>query len=201
MSSVKYDETAVEESRLSRIMQRLKKEESPKASTPANEAPKKVHKPVAAESRLADPSERWPLPGLAPMTRVKTAFGDVHAIALRKGDMVRTREGEFKPIVWLNRVMLDEVFLSQKTDSNPIRIQQGALGPGLPEADVLVSPRQVVLPTPKANIPQPREAGDLIAKPGVNRQQETGLSYTMFHLGEPEEIMCEGVYLSMAPPS
>ena len=38
--------------------------------------------------------EQWPLPGLAPMTRVRTSFGDVHAIALRKGDEVLLRSGE-----------------------------------------------------------------------------------------------------------
>ena len=34
-----------------------------------------------------DGLELWPLPGLAPMTRVRTSFGDVHAITLRKGTM------------------------------------------------------------------------------------------------------------------
>ena len=33
-----------------------------------------------------DGATLWPLPGLAPMTRVRTEFGDVPAFALRKGD-------------------------------------------------------------------------------------------------------------------
>ena len=33
------------------------------------------------------------------MTRVRTSFGDVHAAALRKGDEVLTRSGEYKPIL------------------------------------------------------------------------------------------------------
>ncbi|MGI9395592.1 MAG: Hint domain-containing protein [Boseongicola sp.] len=144
--------------------------------------------------------DRWPLPGLAPMTRVRTSFGDVHAVALRNGDLVKTRSGDFKPIVWLNRVLLDEQFLAEKSDSNPIRIQAGAMGPATPSADILVSPRQIVCPSPKSSLNDRREAAELLAKPGVMRIRETGLSYTMFHLGESAEIQCDGVFLLLSPP-
>jgi len=137
---------------------------------------------------------------LAPMTRVRTSFGDVHAVALRSGDLVKTRSGDFKPIVWLNRVLLDEQFLAEKTDSNPVRIQAGAMGPATPSSDVLVSPRQIVCPSPKSSLDARREAAELLSKPGVMRIRETGLSYTMFHLGEPAEIQCDGVFLLLAPP-
>ena len=178
---------------VARVMARLKNEG----------APQKPARPVADpddENEVMPKSERWPLPGLAPMTRVRTSFGDVHAVALRKGDLVKTRSGEFKKIVWLNRVLLDERFLAEKPDSNPVRIQAGALGPSTPSQDVMVSPRQIVCPTPKANLNEPREAAALEAKPGVHRQRETGLSYTIFHLGEPAEVLCDGVFLSFEPP-
>ena len=65
-----------------------------------------------ASSREAEQSrslhaglELWPLPGLAPMTRVRTSFGDVHAIALRKGDKVLLKSGEYKAIQWINRIV------------------------------------------------------------------------------------------------
>ena len=139
--------------------------------------------------------DRWPLPGLAPMTKVRTSFGDVHAVALRKGDLVETRSGEFKPIVWLNRVLLDQDFLNEKTDSNPIRIQAGSVGQATPSADILVSPRQIVSSDQK----QRCGAGDLVARAGVDQQRETGLSYTMFHLGDPEDVYCDGIYLHFEP--
>ena len=135
------------------------------------------------------------------MTRVRTSFGDVHAVALRPGDLVKTRAGGFQPIVWLNRVLLDEQFLAEKSDSNPVRIQAGAMGPATPSSDVLVSPRQIVCPSPKSSLSERREAADLLSKPGVMRIRETGLSYTMFHLGEPAEIQCDGVFLFLAPPA
>ena len=137
----------------------------------------------------------WPLPGLAPMTKVRTNFGDVHAVALREGDKILTITGDHKPIVWLKRVFLDERFLSEKQDANPFRIQAGAVTAEGPVSDILVSPRQ------KVRIGRNRwvEASELDGKPGIEREAETGLSYTMFHLGQPEAIYCEGVYLMTSP--
>lgn len=162
---------------------------SDKAATPRD------HEVSQAGRQTAPSPDRWPLPGLAPMTKVRTSFGDVHAVALRKGDLVETRSGEFKPIVWLNRVLLDQEFLNEKTDSNPIRIQAGSVGQAVPSEDILVSPRQIVSSDRK----QRCEAGDLVERAGVDQQRETGLSYTMFHLGDPEDVYCDGIYLHFEP--
>ena len=143
-----------------------------------------------------DSLELWPLPGIAPMTRVRTSFGDVHAAALRKGDEVLTRTGEFKPIVWLNRIHLDDHVLNLKPDSNPIVLAMGALGPGAPSSEIMVSPRQIIGADDVSGLSSAREASMLISRAGVRRLRETSLSYTMFHVGEPAEIYCEGLYLS-----
>lgn len=137
----------------------------------------------------------WPLPGLAPMTRVRTSFGDVHAIALRKGDEVLTRSGAFQPILWLKRIMLDEHILRLKPDSNPIAIAPGALGAQVPRCEIMVSPRQIVVADDKPGLDGLREAATLVSRPGVRRHQETGLSYTMFHVGEAADVYCEGLFL------
>jgi hypothetical protein len=187
------------EKKISRILSRIRTGDD----APANgEAKPQVSDagPTTIEEETVS-SDRWPLPGLAPMTRVSTSFGNVHAVALRQGDLVKTRSGEFKPIIWLNRVLLDETFLAEKVDSNPIRIQAGAMGPATPTTDVLVSPRQIVCPSPKSNLSERREAATLLAKPGVTRMRETGLSYTMFHLGEPAEVQCDGMFLLLSPPA
>ena len=185
--------------RIARVLTRIRSD-GPEA---ANGGKQPKNSEADASPTIEQPlsSERWPLPGLAPMTRVRTSFGDVHAVALRKGDLVKTRSGEFKPIVWLNRVLLDEDFLAEKIDSNPIRIQAGAMGPATPVNDILVSPRQVVCPSPKSSLNKRREAADLLSKPGVMRIRETGLSYTMFHLGEAAEIQCDGMFLLLTPPA
>lgn len=142
-----------------------------------------------------DGVEQWPLPGLAPMTRVRTNFGDVHAIALRKGDEVLTRSGEYHAIQWINRISLDEHVLRLKPDSNPVVLGAGALGPNAPHSEIMVSPRQVVCADERSGLTGEREAAMLMSKPGVRRLMETELSYTMFHLGQDAEVYCEGLFM------
>jgi hypothetical protein len=139
--------------------------------------------------------EQWPLPGLAPMTRVRTSFGDVHAIALRKGDEVLLRSGEYAPIQWINRIKLDEHILALKPDSNPVVFAPGSLGANVPSNEIMMSPRQVICAHEKSGLSTSREAAMLLSRPGVRRLRETGLSYTMLHVGESADIYCEGLYL------
>lgn len=165
----------------------------PGASSPRKvaEAQRDLKRQAAAENGL----ELWPLPGLAPMTRVRTAFGDVHAIALRKGDKVLLKTGEYKPIEWINRIMLDEHILNLKPDSNPIVLGAGSLQPGVPSHEIMVSPRQIFCGDEFSGLPKPREASMLLSRTGIRRIKETGLTYTMFHVGETADVFCEGVYL------
>jgi Hint domain len=147
------------------------------------------------------PSEKqamWPLPGLAPMTRVRTSFGDVHSIALRKGDKVLTGSGDYKAIVWINRISLDDHILDRKPDSNPIKISPGAIGRNLPTTEMMVSPRQMISGGQASDVPTPREAASLVTRSGVRRYRESGLTYTMFHVGETADVYCEGLYLRFA---
>jgi len=139
--------------------------------------------------------ELWPLPGLAPMTRVRTSFGDVHAIALRKGDKVLMKNGEYKAIEWINRIMLDGHILNLKPDSNPVLVGAGSFGPGVPANDVTVSPRQIFCADEHSGLAKPREASMLLSRKGIRRIAETEMTYTMFHVGESAEIFCEGLFL------
>ena len=191
MSTAEANGPATSVSGMMRVLTRIRE------GAPSSKTSQSPSTPV--QTGPADAADRWPLPGLAPMTRVRTSFGDVHAVALRKGDLVQTRSGDFKPIVWLNRVMLDAQFLDEKLDSNPIRIQAGAVGHAMPTSDVMLSPRQIVCAGAKSGRPNRFEASDLVEKPGVKRQRETGLSYTMFHLGDTEEVYCDGIYLLFEP--
>lgn len=141
--------------------------------------------------------EQWPLPGLAPMTRVRTSFGDVPAIALRKGDKVLVRSGDYLPIMWLNRIKLDGHVLRLKPDSNPVVLSAGSIGANAPKNEIMVSPRQVICSDENAGQVE-REAAMLMSRPGVRRLVESELSYTMFHLGEDAEVYCEGLYMRFA---
>lgn len=153
-----------------------------------------IHSEAAdSEAPNGMPIERWPLPGLAPMTRVRTSFGDVHSIALRNGDEVLTKGGEFLPILWLNRIKLESHILNTKPDSNPIVIGPGSFGNS---GELMVSPRQVICADKVSGLAESREAATLVSHAGVRRLRETGLTYTMFHVGREAEVYCEGLFLS-----
>lgn len=134
------------------------------------------------------------------MTAIACCFGNVPAAALRERDRVRARDGSFVQILHLSRSVLDQDFLTRHPDAMPIRIRAGALGPGLPAADVLVSPSQHIAAIP-GRLPAPRRAADLLAVPGVYRQPETGLSYTQLILARAAEIQAHGLWFAVDGPN
>lgn len=144
-------------------------------------------------SAVAAAPMKWTLPGFAAMTAIACSFGNVPAAALRERDMVRSRTGGFVPIVRVKRSVLDQDFLRRHTDALPVCIRAGALGPGLPEADVLVSPAQMLSALP-GRLATPRRAGDLLSMPGVFRKPDTGLSYTQVLLASPGEVCSHGLW-------
>ncbi|MEL7105273.1 MAG: Hint domain-containing protein [Pseudomonadota bacterium] len=160
-----------------------------------------VQDPPKARRRTQDNIERqWTLPGFGPLTRITTSLGEVPAQALRERDMVRTRSGDFKPIVWLDRIVLDEEFLSFHPDALPVHIKPNALGRGVPSHDVYLAPRQPI--APQAN----KLAGtytdgamNLIGRPGVFRKAEAMYTYTLFHLGEPAVVQTSKMLVEVNP--
>ena len=133
------------------------------------------------------------------MTRISTSFGDVHAHALRERDPVRTRSGAFKKIVWVKRIVLDEDFLDRHHDAHPVLIRAGALGRGLPKADILLSPRQPIAAMANHLPGSAKTAADLLNRPGVFRKAESAITYTLFHCGAPEVVMTEKLWVGVSP--
>ena len=60
---------------------------------------------------------------------------------------------------------------------------------------MMVSPRQIFCADDRSGLPKDREAAMLLSRTGIRRFRETGLTYTMFHVGEAADVYCEGVYL------
>jgi hypothetical protein len=133
------------------------------------------------------------------LTRITTSFGEVHAHALRERDLVRTRTGEFKPIRWIDRIVLDENFLARHPDAQPVLIRANALGRGLPRADIILSPRQPVAPLFNQLPGTAKTAADLLSRPGVYRKTENAITYTLFHLGAPDYVMTERFWVYVSP--
>jgi len=82
-----------------------------------------------------------PLPCFTAGTRIVTRSGERAAETLAVGDDVLTLDHGFQPIRWIGRKALSALDLAAQPDLRPIRIAAGALGEGLPERDLIVSPQ------------------------------------------------------------
>jgi hypothetical protein len=94
---------------------------------------------------LAGTRETFGVVCFAQGTLIKTIKGEVPIEDLRQGDRVLTFDCGYQPISWIGGRSLGQTELEQNPKLRPIRIQAGALGPNLPEQDLIVSPQHRIL--------------------------------------------------------
>ncbi len=125
---------------------------------------------------------------------IETPLGPVSVERLRAGDMVRTRDKGAMPIRWIGAVTRDceERFM-------PVRIKKGALGGGLPERDLVVSPQHRMLLRSKIagrmfGTPEMLVAAKkLIGIPGIDLARDhERVTYVHFLLETHEIVFAEG---------
>ena len=75
-------------------------------------------------------------------TRIATPRGEVAIEALAPGDTVLTAEGGAEPVLFVGR---RHVVLAGRPAAAPIRIRAGALAPGVPARDLVLSPDHCLL--------------------------------------------------------
>lgn len=160
-------------------------------------------------SRLRKPTLRPVVPkkdplvadlhGFGPMTRVTTSFGEVPAQALRERDMVRTQNGAYKRIEWIDRIILDDDFLRYHPKAMPILIPAGSLSRGLPHHDTLLAPYQPFNGTQSFSGKIPKLAVDALSRSNIFRKPESIITYTQFHFGRPTSVLVEGLWFDTAP--
>lgn len=78
-------------------------------------------------------------------TLIRTPRGDVAVEDLVPGDLVCTHDHGDQPIRWIGTRKLGPDELAANEKLRPIRIDEGALGPGTPAKDLVVSPQHRVL--------------------------------------------------------
>lgn len=76
---------------------------------------------------------------------IETDAGLVQAGRLTVGSMVRTRDNGLQPVLWIARRKIGRAELDAEPNLRPIRICAGALGNGMPETDLIVSPQHRML--------------------------------------------------------
>ena len=135
--------------------------------------------------------------GLAPMTRVRTSFGDFPAQTLRERDRVLTKTGAYLPIVSLRRITLDEDYLRYHPDAQPVIIRAGAYQMGIPKAEVALAPFQKLDKSQPFIMAGNDRAINSMHRPAVFRRPEKIITYTLISLGKPASINCEGLWVAL----
>ncbi len=85
------------------------------------------------------------VPCFTPGTLIATPKGEMKVEDLKAGDRVITRDNGIQTIKWAGRKTISEQEMGRDSHLRPILISKGALGNGLPEADLIVSPNHRVL--------------------------------------------------------
>lgn len=85
------------------------------------------------------------IPCFTPGTRILTKIGEKPIETLEEGDLVLTRDKGYQPIRWIGSRVLSSHDLAAQPNFNPVIIRAGALGSGLPERDMMVSPQHRML--------------------------------------------------------
>ena len=86
-----------------------------------------------------------PLPCFCTGTQISTERGRVAIEGLELGDMVKTMDNGYRPILWIGKRKLDSIDLQMNPKLRPVRIKAGALGNNIPEEDLMVSPQHRIL--------------------------------------------------------
>lgn len=85
------------------------------------------------------------VPCFTPGTSIATPRGEMLVEDLQVGDKVITRDNGIQEIRWIGAKRMDGRQLQQNPHLQPVLIQKGSLGNGLPERDMLVSPNHRML--------------------------------------------------------
>lgn len=78
-------------------------------------------------------------------TRIKTMQGCMAVEDLEIGDRILTLDSGYQPIRWIGSRLIGRDELDLSPELRPIRFRAGALGPDMPDQDLLVSPQHRVL--------------------------------------------------------
>ena len=141
-----------------------------------------------------------------PGTGIATMQGQCPVEDLRVGDRVFTRDNGAQKIRWIGRkkITLGAGTLSQKLQ--PILIRSGALGHGLPDRDILVSPNHRMLLTSKRAQLYFGEsevlvaAKHLVGRPGFEHWVTAQIEYVHFLCDHHEIVLANGAWSETFQP-
>lgn len=146
------------------------------------------------------------VPCFTPGTLIATPEGERQVEELKAGDRVITRDNGIQEIRWIGRRDLAPAELSRAAHLQPVLIRQGALGNGLPERDMMVSPNhRVLIANDKTALYfEDREvlvaAKHLTGLEGVDQVETSKVSYIHFMFDQHEVVLSDGAWTESFQP-
>mgnify|MGYP001799917072 CR=1 FL=1 len=141
-----------------------------------------------------------------PGTRIATQKGAVAVEKLQVGDKVITRDNGTQALRWVGRRDLTPDEMRAHPEFQPILIRKGALGNGLPDRDMLVSPQHRMLVTSDIAAVMFDEREVLIAAKhqtgldGVDQVQTGAVSYLHLMFDQHEVVLADGAWSESFQP-
>jgi Ca2+-binding RTX toxin-like protein len=139
-------------------------------------------------------------------TLIATPKGERKIEDLKIGDRVITRDNGIQEIRWMGRKSLTGAHVKAARHLRPVLIQQGALGNGLPERDMMVSPnhRVLVANDKTALYFEDREvlvaAKYLTGLEGVDVVDVSNVTYIHFMFDQHEVVLSDGAWTESFQP-
>lgn len=146
------------------------------------------------------------VPCFTPGTLIATPKGERRVEDLQIGDRVITRDNGIQEIKWLGTKTMTGQELVRAEHLNPILIREGALGGGLPERDMMVSPnhRVLVANDKTALYFEDREvlvaAKYLTGLEGVEVFEVSSVTYIHFMFDQHEVVLSDGTWTESFQP-
>lgn len=146
------------------------------------------------------------IPCFTPGTKIATPKGEVPVEELEVGDRIITRDNGIQEIRWLGTRDLSATDLAVKGNLRPVLIRKGALGNGLPERDMKVSPnhRMLVASDKAAMYFEEREvlvaAKHLTGLEGVDFVDVDEVTYIHFMFDQHEVVLSDGAWSESFQP-
>ena len=146
------------------------------------------------------------IPCFTPGTMIATDRGPVAVEKLAVDDRVLTRDTGYQRLRWVGSKAIDAARLGESPELQPILIRQGALGDGLPLADMMVSPQhRMLLSGPRAEMlfgdaEVLASALHLTDLPGVARVAVQSVTYLHLLFDQHEIICANGAWTESFQP-
>ena len=146
------------------------------------------------------------IPCFTPGTLIATPTGERKVEDLEVGDRVITRDNGIQEIRWVGQKTLNGIDLIHAEHLRPVLIRAGALGNGLPERDMMVSPNHRVLVSNDKTALYFEDSEVLVAAKhltgldGVDVVEASHVTYIHFMFDQHEVVLSDGAWTESFQP-